>query len=216
MYYPKEFQSTGTKEGPGRDRVRTELHRRSIDPTKDQSRLFGERRPPQGSVRDELRHVHRGGQDCDDRGLSGLSSTLTDQSLEMAPAQWGHTWCGSWPGSMLSVSPHKSAFSTVSFITFPLTCWLTGRQNTPSTLTFRPPSSTPLINEHRIKGLPVSFLFSLWTISFSQSGKKPSCTDGLAQGLQGHQAGTHRANEEKLQIMWVQLPARKYKLQSPD
>lgn len=97
-----------------------------------------------------------------------------------------------------------------------MTWWLMDRQNTPSTLTFRPLSSTPILNKHKIKGLPVSSLFSLWSISFSQSGKRPSCTDGLAQGLQGHQPGTHRANEEKLQILRVQPPARKHNLQSPD
>lgn len=65
---------------------------------------------------------------------------------------------------------------------------------------------------NRIKSLPASFLCS---IIFSQSGKRPSCTDGLAQGLKGHQTGAHWANEEKQQTLRLQFPARRPRLQSP-
>lgn len=98
-----------------------------------------------------------------------------------------------------------------------MTWWFMDRQNTPQHLDLQAPVQHTHPKQTQDQGPScLLFLFSLWSISFSQSGKKPSCTDGLAQGLQGHQPGTHRANEEKLQILRVRPPARRHKPQSPD
>lgn len=129
----------------------------------------------------------------------------------------GASTVGSPPGACrVPSSPCESSFPAVSFITHPLTWRLRDTQRSPSTVTFQPPPSTRIIHQCSIQGLPISPLFSLWSVTFFQAGTRPSGTDGLARGLKGHQPGAHRANEEKPQIQRVQPLARKYGIQGPD